>query len=57
MKELDYIVVGLGLAGMAFCEQLYGHDKKFIVVDSGGASASRVSGGVYNPVILKRYTL
>jgi len=57
MVEVDYIVVGLGLAGMAFCEQLSTHNKKFLVIDNGGPSASRVSGGVYNPVILKRYTL
>ncbi|WP_031426000.1 NAD(P)/FAD-dependent oxidoreductase [Flavimarina sp. Hel_I_48] len=57
MVEIDYIVVGLGLAGMAFCEQLTANHKEFLVIESGGASASRVSGGVYNPVILKRYTL
>lgn len=57
MEEIDYIVVGLGLAGMAFCEQLVANNKSFVVYDSGKSSASRVSGGVYNPVILKRYTL
>jgi glycine/D-amino acid oxidase-like deaminating enzyme len=57
MEEIDYIVVGLGLAGMAFCEQLEANDKTFVVYDTGRSSASRVSGGVYNPVILKRYTL
>lgn len=57
IKEIDYIIVGLGLAGMAFCEQLVANNKSFIVYDCGKSSASRVSGGVYNPVILKRYTL
>ncbi len=57
MKEVDYIVVGLGLAGIAFCEELEKHNKSFVVVDGGSPGASRVSGGMYNPVILKRYTL
>lgn len=57
MKEVDYIVVGLGLAGIAFCEELEKHNKPYVVVDGGEAGASRVAGGMYNPVILKRYTL
>ena len=57
MKEVDYIIVGLGLAGIAFCEELEKHRKSFVVFDGGRPGASRVSGGIYNPVILKRYTL
>ncbi len=57
MKDIDYIVVGLGLAGMAFSEQLSTNGKSFVVFQGNKPSASRVSGGVYNPVILKRYTL
>jgi len=54
--QVDYIVVGLGLAGIAFCEQLEKHNKSFIVFDSGLNVSSTVAGGVYNPVILKRFT-
>lgn len=57
MKNLDYIIVGLGLAGIAFCEQLEKAGKTFVVYDSGKDGASRVAAGLYNPVILKRYTL
>lgn len=57
MKEVDYIVVGLGLAGMAFAEQLRLHNKSFVVFDKKIESASRVAAGLINPVILKRYTL
>ena len=57
MKEVDYIVVGLGLAGIAFCEQLERAEKSFFVFESLGPGASRVAAGLYNPVILKRYTL
>lgn len=54
--QVDYIVVGLGLAGIAFCEQLEKHQKSFVVFDSGLNVSSTVAGGVYNPVILKRFT-
>ncbi|WP_299214877.1 FAD-dependent oxidoreductase [uncultured Dokdonia sp.] len=57
MQEVDYIIVGLGLAGIAFCEQLENANKAFIVFDNGVDGASRVAAGLYNPVILKRYTL
>lgn len=57
MKKLDYIIVGLGLAGIAFCEQLEKAGKTFVVFDTGQEGASRVAAGLYNPVILKRYTL
>ncbi|MFD0863762.1 NAD(P)/FAD-dependent oxidoreductase [Sungkyunkwania multivorans] len=52
----DYVVVGLGLAGIAFCEQLIKHRKEFLVYEDGSQSSSTVAGGMYNPVILKRFT-
>lgn len=55
--DLDYIVVGLGLAGINFCELLQKHNKRFVVYDTGINYSSWVSGGLYNPVILKRLTL
>lgn len=57
MKKLDYIVVGFGLAGMAFCDQLEKHNKSFVVFDANLPSASKVAAGLINPVILKRYTI
>lgn len=57
MKKVDYIIVGLGLAGIAFCETLEKAGKTFVVFDNGLDGASRVAAGLYNPVILKRYTL
>ncbi len=54
---VDYIVVGLGLAGIAFCEELEKNNKSFIVVDSGTHNSSLIAAGLYNPVILKRFTL
>lgn len=57
MIKVDYIIVGLGLAGIAFCEALEAAGKTFVVFDNGKDGASRVAAGLYNPVILKRYTL
>lgn len=56
MKKVDYIIVGLGIAGLAFCEQLWHHGKTFVVFDPGIAGATQVAGGVVNPVVLKRFT-
>ena len=57
MKEVDYIVVGFGLSGMAFCEQLERNGHSFVVIDKQTEAASRVAAGLINPVILKRYTM
>lgn len=56
MKEVDYIVVGIGLAGISFCEQLRANNKTFVVFDNKSQHSSLVSGGLYNPVVLKRFT-
>lgn len=56
MKEVDYFVVGCGLAGIAFCEQLIQHKKSFVVFDNQSQHSSVVAAGLYNPVILKRFT-
>ncbi len=52
----DYIVVGLGIAGLTFCEQLKKNNKSFVVFDSGKYTSTLVSAGVINPVVLKRFT-
>ncbi|MFH4968732.1 FAD-binding oxidoreductase [Gaetbulibacter sp. M240] len=54
--NVDYIIVGSGLAGISFCEQLVTHNKRFVVFDNSSQQSSLVAGGVYNPVVLKRFT-
>ena len=54
--KVDYIIVGLGLAGLSFAEQLIAAKKSFIVFEDNSQTSSLVAGGVYNPVILKRFT-
>lgn len=54
---LDYIIVGAGLSGIAVADKLLSRDKKILVFDDNSQTSSTVAGGIYNPVILKRFTL
>ncbi len=54
---LDYIIVGSGLSGIAVAENLLSKGKKILVFDDNSQASSTVAGGIYNPVILKRFTL
>ncbi|MFB9055876.1 NAD(P)/FAD-dependent oxidoreductase [Mariniflexile ostreae] len=54
--EVDYIIIGNGLAGISFCEQLKAQKKTFVVFDNNSQQSSVVAGGLYNPVVLKRFT-
>ena len=54
--QVDYIVVGIGLAGISFCERLRANNKSFVVFDNNSQQSSVVAGGLYNPVVLKRFT-
>ncbi len=54
--QVDYIIVGIGLAGISFCEQLESNSKTFVVFDNASQQSSVVAGGLYNPVVLKRFT-
>lgn len=54
---IDYLIVGLGLAGISFVEVLEGNNKSFKVISDDSQTSSVVAGGLYNPVALKRFTL
>jgi glycine/D-amino acid oxidase-like deaminating enzyme len=54
---IDFIIVGGGLAGIHFANQCLSNNKTFLLIDTNKNNASKVAAGVYNPVILKRYTL
>ncbi len=53
---IDYIIVGSGLAGIAFAETLLQNNKSFVVFDNHSQNSSKIAGGLYNPVILKRFS-
>ncbi|NNL81113.1 MAG: FAD-binding oxidoreductase [Flavobacteriaceae bacterium] len=55
--QTDYIIVGCGLAGLSFAQILKQKQKSFVVIDNNQNKASLVAGGLYNPVMLKRFTL
>lgn len=54
---LDYIVVGLGLSGLAITSRLEERNKSYKVYENLSQKSSLVAGGIFNPVILKRFTL
>jgi len=50
-KEYDFIIVGQGLAGTCLANELLDKNKRILVIDSPGiASASKVAGGIFNPI-------
>ena len=53
--KIDYIIVGLGLAGLAFSRELTKQNKTFIVFEDNSQNSSKVAGGMYNPIVLKRF--
>lgn len=52
----DYLIVGAGLAGIAFAETALAHGKSVLVFDNDSQHSSATAAGVYNPVILKRFS-
>lgn len=50
-------MVGSGLAGVAMAETLIREGQGVTVFDDDSQKASMVAGGIYNPVVLKRFNL
>lgn len=53
---IDYLIVGAGIAGVSFAEIAMQNGKSVKVVDNFSTNSSRIAGGLYNPVILKRFS-
>ncbi len=53
---IDYLIVGCGLAGISFAEEALQHNKSIVVIDNDSQNSSKIAGGLYNPVILKRFS-
>ncbi|WP_159800126.1 FAD-binding oxidoreductase [Flavobacterium sp. MK4S-17] len=53
----DFIIVGGGLAGLCFAETAFLHGKTFTLISDTSHNATGVAAGLYNPVILKRFSL
>lgn len=56
MEYVDYIIVGDGYAALFFAHQLIKNQKSFRIFSDGNKSASQVSAGMINPVVLKKFT-
>jgi glycine oxidase len=53
---IDYLIIGSGLAGISFAEMALQNDKSIYVLDNNSQNSSKIAGGLYNPVILKRFS-
>ena len=52
----DYLIVGGGIAGLCYADFCLKHNKSFMVLDDQIRTSSKVAGGMFNPVVLKRFT-
>ena len=49
--QVDYLIVGQGIAGTVFCEHVLKAGKSVAIIDDPALSnSSRVAGGLYNPI-------
>ena len=56
MQEIDYLIVGSGIAGLCVAECLNAETKSFLIIDKQlPGAASIVSSGLINPVTGKRF--
>ncbi len=53
---IDYLIIGSGLAGISFSEIALKNNKSILVFDNCSQNSSKIAGGLYNPVILKRFS-
>lgn len=53
---IDYLIVGGGIAGLCFAELCFQNSKSFKMITDDVQNSSKIAGGLYNPVILKRFT-
>jgi len=53
---IDYLIIGSGLAGIGFAETALQNQKSIFVIDADIQNSSKIAGGLYNPVILKRFS-
>ncbi len=54
--KVDYIIVGAGLAGLCLADYCLNNNKTFVIIDDAIRTSSKIAGGMFNPVVLKRFT-
>lgn len=55
MNQKDVLIVGFGIAGSTVAHQIDQLGYSFTIVSDNAQQATRVAGGVINPIALKRY--
>ncbi|QSS97703.1 NAD(P)/FAD-dependent oxidoreductase [Psychroflexus sp. ALD_RP9] len=55
MTHKDVLIIGFGIAGASIAHRLNRYGKSFDIVSNNSQQATRVAGGVLNPIVLKRY--
>lgn len=53
--KVDTLIVGFGIAGLNYAEQLRRHNKSFMVMAPDQESATHLAAGIVNPTVLKRF--
>jgi len=53
--NIDFLIIGQGLAGSLLAWQLIQHGHKVIIIDNGLENASQVAAGLINPVTGMRF--
>ncbi|MGV0925336.1 NAD(P)/FAD-dependent oxidoreductase [Empedobacter tilapiae] len=57
MKKIEYIIVGQGVAGSCMAMKLLQEKKSFMMIDNHFHKASAIAAGIFNPVVLKRFSI
>ncbi|WP_130735998.1 FAD-binding oxidoreductase [Flavobacterium sp. J27] len=52
----DFLIIGSGIAGTCFAEFCLHNNTSFLVLDDNSQPSSKIAGGLYNPVVLKRFS-
>ena len=52
----DYLIIGCGLAGISFAETALRQNKSITLINDDSQNSSKIAGGMYNPVVLKRFS-
>ena len=53
--KVDTLIVGFGIVGLSYAEQLRRHKRSYVIVAPDEESASHLAGGIINPTVLKRF--
>ena len=55
MVQVDFLIIGQGLAGSLLAWELIKRDCSFIIVDNGQENASQIAAGLVNPITGMRF--